>query len=1289
HESEARFRQLTDTITEVFWLTDYSKQTMLYVSPAYEKIWGRSCQNLMDNPTAWLQAIHPEDRPRVAAAAKLQSQGRYREIYRIARPDGELRWIEDKAFPVLDNHGQPYRIAGLATDITEFKQIENRLKRQERQLKQASRLAHFGAWTVDVVAKQIHLSDEVSHILELPEGEPLSMQQGLALYPPKWQPVVAQAVKNCINTGEAYDLEVQVATDSGRLRWVRIQGQAIREHTERVTRLEGSFQDVTEQKNIANLLRHGGGQRFQQLADALPFIIWSAIPDGSIDYANNHFSSYTGMAADATITLQKWLDVIHPSDRAASFCSWREAIQNHHDYATEFRLRCHTGDYHWHLAHATPIRDSNGVIIKWYGSAVDIDDRKKSEDKAQQFAERLAITLESITDAFFTLDKDWCFTYVNSEAEAVLKRPRQELLGNSLWQEFPESVSSEFEHHYRKALRENRKESFEAYYPSLAAWFSVNAYPSSEGLAVYFQDVTAHRQEQEQMRLLQTCVDHMKDIVLITEAEPQDEPGPRILYANPAFEQVTGYNLEEILGKSPRFLQGPKTQRHELDRVREAMQHWQPVRTELINYTKAGKEFWIEMELVPIANHKGWFTHWVAVERDITERKRINELEQANQVAALANEAKSHFLATVSHEIRTPINGVIGMVDVLHQTSLHGDQVEMVDVIRDSATSLLAIIEDILDISKIEAGKLELESLPLSLAMVLKKTCLLLDRLAENADVELTLYTDPALPAAVLGDELRLKQILINLTSNAIKFSSKCDRPGRVFVRAHVLSQNTEQVNVEFRIIDNGIGMNDDTLRRLFSPFVQADTSTSRHYGGTGLGLSITHNLVTMMDGDIKVSSTPDKGTEFRVRLWLPISSELPEEYESKPDVSGIHCMLFGNSPLLDDMARYLLTADAHVQQISHPEHFTIPDSLEAYVERVWVVDLGDHTPDLNALIQQLPVEDAGAVHWLILERGHRRQPRQEGEFIKIDANVLDEISFLKAIAIAAGRLRMPGVSDSEISHPSFSQESPSRLEALRQGRLILVAEDNMTNQNVIRRQLGLLGYAADIVNNGEEALTYWEKGEYALIITDLHMPVMDGYALVKTIREREAALPATAAIPVIALTANAQKSEADRCQQLGTNDYLTKPVSLSVLKATLAHWALPPLFQRSTPPLASVAAIVSEHLDVTVLAELVGGDSLTLREFLTDFKGDAERLGAAIGEALTAQDHHQLALLAHTLKSSSRAVGAITLADLCEQLELMARRENIEGVDTIQKRFTAVLSAVITEINRYLNEHH
>lgn len=261
----------------------------------------------------------------------------------------------------------------------------------------------------------------------------------------------------------------------------------------------------------------------------------------------------------------------------------------------------------------------------------------------RETAQRLSTTLESITDAFFTLNRDWCFTYLNREAEDMLERDRLSLIGKSIWAEFPEAVHGRFYLEYHRAFEQNQTVSFEEFFQPLQKWFEVRAFPSSSGLGVYFRDVTQRRKDQEQLRLLETCVSHINDIVLITEAEPFDEPGPRILYVNDAFVRRTGYSREEAIGRSPRFLQGPSTQRDALKRIHTSLKQWKPVREELINYTKSGEEFWLELEIVPVADATGWFTHWVAIERDITERKHAEAALRASEANMAEAQRIAHF----------------------------------------------------------------------------------------------------------------------------------------------------------------------------------------------------------------------------------------------------------------------------------------------------------------------------------------------------------------------------------------------------------------------------------------------------------------------------------------------------------------------------------------------------------------------------------------------------------------------------------------------------------------------
>ncbi len=886
-----------------------------------------------------------------------------------------------------------------------------------------------------------------------------------------------------------------------------------------------------------------------------------------------------------------------------------------------------------------------------------------SEALASKYAERSSITLESITDGFFTLDQEWRFTFANSEAVKLVGKSRDQLLGEPIWTAFPNLEGTKFETEYRRVVEEQKKVSFEAYYEGLKIWCRVNAYPTPDGMAVYFQDVTETRRVEHQLHLLETCVSHMNDMVLITEAEPQDEPGPRIVFANEAFVTHTGYSLNEVLGRSPRLLQGPKTNRQELARVRAAMKLWQHVQVELINYTKSGDEFWVEMDLVPISDSQGWYTHWVAVQRDITERRRaeaerarILVLEQETRVAELSSQAKSKFLAIMSHEIRTPINGVLGMVEVLQESSLDGDQQEVVEVIRDSAMSLLAIVDDILDFSKIEADKLELDVSSFSLFQVVKSVSRMLDRVADNNSVELTLFTDPRLPEMVIGDELRLRQILLNLLSNAVKFSRRDDRAGQVTLKVYLNELDAEKVLVEFRIVDNGIGMTEETQARLFSPFVQADASTTRHFGGTGLGLTITRNLVELMNGDIKITSQRGEGSEFRVTLPFG-PNDLVCDGEKLPDLSGLNCALLGcEGGLGAELATYLtasgvavkqveLTPDSiEVESLNNPEHF----DLIIVDHRGVSLSEKDYAGKLGKFYTcKTPC--------LVVARGRRRKPRWESKKrLSVDGNLLDRATFIQAAFMAVCHkpetsppTALMGVAEGNTLAASVASAKPAR----NQGRRILVAEDNQTNQKVIQRQLALLGYSADVAADGREALQLWRSQKYALLLTDLHMPELDGYELVQTIRAEQTSEDAPPLIVV--LSANGLNGEEHSWRALGISDYLVKPASLSMLKELLERLlprVKPCADSRSEKPETEVRS-----LDLKVLRGLVGDEPDVLVEFLQDFGGNASRLMGELRRALSENNLKAAQASAHSFKSSARAMGALTLGDLCEHLERSA----------------------------------
>jgi len=567
--------------------------------------------------------------------------------------------------------------------------------------------------------------------------------------------------------------------------------------------------------------------------------------------------------------------------------------------------------------------------------------------------------------------------------------------------------------------------------------------------------------------------------------------------------------------------------------------------------------------------------------------------------------------------------------------------------------------------------------------------------------VELTLFTDPAIPAVVLGDTGRLRQILINLVNNAIKFSSGEARQGKVSVRALASELSTERVIMEFQVADNGIGIDQETQAKLFMPFTQANIGTTRRYGGTGLGLAITLQLVNRMGGEIVLQSEPGRGPLFSVRIPFPLPSGQSSAENSPSRVAGLSCLVVdGPDGIAGYLAAYLAYDQAKVTQVRDMAgalQWITGCSSGMHVVVIDTTDAKSSLEELRAAVQDRANLDA---RFVIIGRGGRRKCRIEAPgWVSMDAEVMIRQAFLEAVAIAAGRLDKP-VWDVVQEGNKFTATPLSREKARLRGSLILVAEDNDVNQKVILHQLKLLGQTADIANNGREALMLWKSGNYGMLFTDLHMPEMDGYELTAAIREVEGhdgnpraakkkeGKPDKAHMPIIAITANATRGEAERCIAIGMDDYLSKPVQLVNLKAMLEKW-MPLAGTITGKDLAakmamsgmasteSSIAVASLAVDVKVLKLLVGDDEAVIGDLLHDFRISAAQIAARLRAACAAGDTANAEALSHKLKSSARAVGALALGEICADMEQSGKAGDGDSLNELLPRFERELEKV------------
>jgi PAS domain S-box-containing protein len=666
---------------------------------------------------------------------------------------------------------------------------------------------------------------------------------------------------------------------------------------------------------------------------------------------------------------------------------------------------------------------------------------------------------------------------------------------------------------------------------------------------------TDRKQIDEELRKRSLAVNQSASIFVITDLDGIIE------YVNPAFSRITGYSSQEVIGKSTKILKSGKHPSRFYQKLWETILSGETWKGEMVNRKKDGKLYWEFAIISPVKNPDGKITHFVAIKEDISERKEMeSQLLAAKKIAESANKAKSEFLAKMNHEIRSPMNGIIGMIEVLLDSDLSGEQRESAQIAKTSASHLLSLVNDNLDYSKIEANKLKLEKIKFNLRELVEE---LVD--IESYQIKLKKLTflydiHQDVPINLIGDPVRLKQILINLISNALKFTDQ----GTISFQISLQSDQVAKTILKFEIEDTGIGISDSKQKDLFELYTQIDNSTSRKYGGTGLGLAICKQLVELIGGKIGVNSTEGKGScfFFTAVFEKQATTEIEQSF-SYQNINAAKVLIADNSQISQNIiTRQLSNHGALCQTCNDFKDviFLLLSGIESDDPfQLVIVDrnIGDGFEILGRSIKES--KRLNEIPLVLLtsfgNKGEAVQAKNAG-FSAYLPKPYKLGLFLKCLDNLLNNVNINGISDQDdlITQYSLREEIQQEVLDIQKDYHILLVDDSVVNQKIGSNALKKLGYNSTIANNGKACIALLEQNSFDLILMDCQMPIMDGYQTTKKIRT-STSIQINSNIPIVAMTADNSEESRDVCLQKGMDDFIVKPFVLKELGNTIQKW--------------------------------------------------------------------------------------------------------------------------------------
>ncbi len=1032
--------------------------------------------------------------------------------------------------------------------------------------------------------------------------------------------------------------------NDGQERWVHSLGELIVDDAGQPVQIIGTAQDITDRKRAEEAVKLER-QLLRTLIDLLPDCIYVKDTQSRFLVANQNLARMIGKADSSELIGHSDADFF-PAELAAKFLADEarvfagEALIN-----SEEPSLSHNGERRTVLTTKIPFRDRHGKICGLVGLSRDITDRQQAEAARAKSEYKLRAILNAEPECVKLLDAGANLIEMNPAGLAMVEADSlAEVVGKNIGLLLAEKCREPFLALNQRVFAgiSGGMEYEIIGLKGTRRWLDTRVTPLRDEAGNIIAALGVTRDITIQKHAEQALFASEARYRLLLDKAPAPvfvQTNRRFAYANDALLHLLGAEKSlQLLGEPVLDFVAPEFRDQAADRTRLINEQKHALPTQEMKLLRLdGSPVEVEVNAVPTEfnGHQGAlvFVH------DISERKHHEAgLLEAKAAAEAGSAAKSEFLAMMSHEIRTPMNGVLGMANLLLDTDLTAKQRRFAEILRDSGTDLLVIINDILDFSKIEAGKLSFEPLPVDLPAAIEEVAELLWAKARKKNIELLVRIAPGTPAGIITDRIRLRQVLLNLTDNAIKFTTA----GHVLIEVTCLVRTAVEAQIQFAITDTGLGIPKDKQHLLFTKFTQTDSSTTRKFGGTGLGLAICKQLVELMGGTIGVKSEANRGSTFWFNIPFPVAKDLPTFTPALEKISGRRVLVVDDNRVHRDLLGELLGSwDILVE--------TVADGATA-LARLRTAHADGQPFDTVLVDHLLPEMDGVTLAHTIQSEAALPPPRlialSSDERGAEDARTRAagfEVCLVKPVPPQKLFETLVGLRSS--SRPSVTREETAA-PALQLHLTVLVAEDNPTGQLVASSMLEKMGCRADIASNGQEAVQMFGQKEYDLIFMDWHMPVMDGSEATQKIRE----LNRTGRrVPIIAFTAGVQAAERETFLKAGVDDFLVKPATRKTLEAVLRRWAVgrtaaiapPVVADNSAAASAEAASTAAPLFNEEEALGYVDGDRELLGQLAVSFCEHAPVLLQNLKDATVSRDLRAATIAAHTLKGSARMFAA------------------------------------------------